>query len=157
LHSINENKHPILRKRKNKKNLVNPGTVNREVGLLRSMMNLASEWFDLELKPIKYDMAKEEPKERILTEQKIRRLIENSEEPLKHIILVALNTGMRKAEILNLEWDQVNLEEGFIRIEAQRSKNRKIRVIQLNNSMKEVFYKLHYNRNGSRYIFINIL
>jgi hypothetical protein len=34
---------------------------------------------------------------------------------------------MRKAENLNLEWDQVNLEEGFIRIEAQRSKNRKVR------------------------------
>jgi integrase len=111
----------------NRKSLANPGTVNREVGLLRSMINLAAEWFALELKPIKYEMAKEEPKERILTEQEIRRLIENSEEPLRHIILVALNTGMRKTEILNLEWDQVNLEEGFIRIEAQRSKNRKIR------------------------------
>jgi hypothetical protein len=41
-----------------RKNLVNPGTVNREVGLLRSMVNLAAEWFDLELKPIKYEMAK---------------------------------------------------------------------------------------------------
>jgi integrase len=83
--------------------------------------------------------------------------LENSEAPLRHIILVALNTGMRKSEILNLEWDQVNLEEGFIRIDAQRSKSRKIRVIPLNNSMKEVFYKLHYGTNGSRYIFINIL
>jgi integrase len=63
----------------NRKNLVTPGTVNREVGLLRTMLNLASEWFDLELRPIKYEMAKEEPKERILTEQEIRRLIENSE------------------------------------------------------------------------------
>jgi integrase len=62
---------------------------------------------------------------------------------------------MRKSEILNLEWDQVNLEEGFIRIEAQRSKNRKIRVIPLNNSMKEVFYKLHYSRNGNQHLFEN--
>jgi len=38
-----------------------------------------------------------------LTEQEIRRLIENSEAPLRHIILVALNTGMKKSEILNLE------------------------------------------------------
>jgi integrase len=68
------------------------------------------------------------------------------------MILIALNTVMKKSEILNLEWDQVNLEEGFIRIEAQRSKNRKIRVIPLNNSIKEVFYKLHYSRNGSRYM-----
>jgi integrase len=58
----------------------------------------------LELKPIKYEIAKEEPKERILPEHEIRRLIENSEAPLRHIILVAFNTGMRKSEILNLEW-----------------------------------------------------
>jgi hypothetical protein len=40
-------------------------------------------------------MAKEEPKERIATEQEIRRLIENSEAPLRHIILVIIrnNTG----------------------------------------------------------------
>jgi hypothetical protein len=47
----------LQEKAANKKSLVNPGTVNREVGLLRSMVNLAAEWFDLELKPIKYDMA----------------------------------------------------------------------------------------------------
>jgi integrase len=118
-------------------------------------IRLVNFWFDLELKPIKYEMAKEEPKERILNEQEIRRLVENSEAPLRHIILVALNTGMRKAEILNLEWEQVNLEEGFIRIEAQRSKNMKIRVIPLNKSLSELFYKLHYSRNGNQYVFEN--
>ncbi|MGD2085615.1 MAG: site-specific integrase [Candidatus Aminicenantes bacterium] len=154
-HIVEYRKQRLQEKASNRKYPVNPGTVNREVGLLRSMINLAVEWFDLELKPIKYEMTKEEPKERILTEQEMGRLIENSETPLRHIILVALNTGMRKSEILNLEWDQVNLEEGFIRIEAQRSKNRKIRVIPLNNSMKELFYKLHYSRNGSQYVFEN--
>jgi hypothetical protein len=76
-HIVEYRKQRLQEKAANKKNLVNPGTVNREVGLLRSMINLASEWFDLELKPIKYEMAKEEPKERISTEQEIRRLIEN--------------------------------------------------------------------------------
>jgi len=48
-------------------------------------------------------MAKEEQKERILSELEIRRLIDNSKTPLRHIIMVAINTGMRKSEILNLE------------------------------------------------------
>jgi integrase len=43
------------------------------------------------------------------------------------IILVAPNTGMRKAEILNLEWSQVNLKEGFITLVAQKTKSRKTR------------------------------
>jgi integrase len=139
--------------KRDREKFLNPSTKTSTL-YFRSMINLASKWFDLELKPIKYEMAKEEPKERILTEQEIRRLAENSEAPLRYIILVALNTGMRKSEILNLGWDQVNLE-GFIRIEAQRSKNRKIRVIPLNNSMKELFYKLHYSRNGNQHLFEN--
>jgi integrase len=145
----------LQEKAANRKNLVNPGTVNREVGLLISMINLAAEWFDLELKPIKYEMAKEEPKERIATEQEIRRLIENSKAPLRHIILVALDTGMRKAEILNLEWNQVNLEEGFITLVAQKTKSRKTRRIPLNRSLRELFYKLHFRRNGNQYVFEN--
>jgi hypothetical protein len=54
-------------------------------------------------------MEKEEPKERILTKQEIRRLVENSEAPLRHIILVALNTGMRKAE--TKKWKKVGTGE----------------------------------------------
>jgi integrase len=41
-------------------------------------------------------MAKEEQKERILSEPEIRRLIDNSDTPLRYIIMVAINTGMRK-------------------------------------------------------------
>ena len=102
-------------------------------------------------------MAKEEQKERIFSESEIRRLIDNSPTPLQHIIMVAINTGMRKSKILNLEWDQVNLKGGFITVVAQKSKTRIIRRIPLNQSMSELFYKLSLSRNGDRYIFIDIL
>jgi integrase len=114
-------------------------------------LDQASEWYDLELKPLKFGMAKEEKKERIFSESEIRRLIDNSETPLRHIIMVAINTGMRKSEILNLEWDQVNLEGGFITVVAHKSKTRRIRRIPLNNSMSEMFYKLNLSRDGKRY------
>jgi integrase len=90
--------------------LVAPTTVNRELELLRGMLNKASEWYELELKPFKFEKAKEVQKERILSENAIRLLIDNAKPPLRHLILVALNSGMRKVEILNLEWSQVNLE-----------------------------------------------
>jgi len=41
----------------------------------------------------------------------------------------------------NLEWDQVNLESGFITVVAQKSKTRRIRRIPLNHSMSELFYR----------------
>jgi integrase len=63
------------------------------------MLRLASEWYELDLKSLKFEMAKEEQKERILSELEIRRLIDNSQNPLHYIIMVAINTGMRKSEI----------------------------------------------------------
>jgi len=94
-------------------------------------------------------MAKEEQKERIFSESEIRRLLDNSKTPLRHIIMVAINTGMRKSEILNLEWDQVNLEGGFITVVAQKSKTRRIRRIPLNRSMRRMM--------GSGSLFISLI
>jgi integrase len=139
------------------KTFVAPSTINRELGILRNMLRVSSEWYDLDLKPLKFEIAKEEQKERIFSESKIRRLIDNSNTPLRYIIMVAINTGVRKSEILNLEWDQVNLEVEFITVVAQKSKTRRIRRIPLNHSMSELFYKLILSRNGNRYIFIDIL
>jgi integrase len=84
-------------------------------------------------------------------------LAANAQTPLKHVILVALNTGMRKAEIHNLEWVNVNLEHNFITVTAQEVKNKKIRRIAINKSLRELLLKLNLTGNGNRYIFINIL
>jgi len=88
---------------------------------------------------------------------KKRLPLDHSDSPLRHIIMFAINTGMRKSEILNLEWDQVNLEGGFITVVAINSKTGRIRRIPLNHSINELFYKLNLSRNGNRYIFISIL
>jgi integrase len=84
-------------------------------------------------------------------------LVANAQTPLKHVILLALNTGMRKAEIHNLEWVNVNLEHNFITVTAQGAKNKKIRRIAINKSLRELLLKLNLTSNGNRYIFINIL
>jgi hypothetical protein len=51
----------------------------------------------------------------------------------------------------------VNLEHNFITVTAQEAKNKKIRRIAINKSLRELFLKLNLTRNGNRYIFINIL
>jgi integrase len=96
------------------------------------MLNKAIEWNLLFSNPIgKLTLAKEEPKERILSEKEIPKLINLANDPLKSIILVALNTGMRLGEILNLEWAQVNLGSKTIFIPIKKAKSRKIRRIPL--------------------------
>ena len=80
-------------------------------------------------------------------------LVANAESLLEYVILMALNTGMRKAEIHNLEWVNVNLEHNFITVTAQEAKNKKIRHIPINKSLRELLLKLNLTRNGNRYIY----
>jgi integrase len=119
------------------------------------MLKKAAEWYEFELKSIKIYLTKEEPKERILSHKEIRLLIDNSDPPLKYIILVALNTGMRKGEIYKLEWSNVSLKQSFITIAAPTAKSKKIRRIPLNKSLRKLFIKLSLNRNGNQFVFEN--
>jgi len=49
---------------------------------------------------------------------------------------------MRKGEILDLEWGNVNLDEGFIRLRAEQTKNKKTRLIPLNSETIEILKAL---------------
>ncbi|MCK4765716.1 MAG: site-specific integrase [Candidatus Aminicenantes bacterium] len=136
-----------------RKNLVSPTTVNREGALLLGVLNKAVKWGFLGQVPLKIEMRKELRKENILPIEEIKRLIANAEPPLRHIILIAINTGMRKGEILNLEWSQVNFENSFVTLRAQSTKSGELRRIPLNETMKSLFAKLYQGRGDSGYVF----
>ena len=103
-------------------------------------VKLASSWYELDLEPIKFNYAKEQKKERILTDSEIRLLVVNSIPPLKYMILIALNTGMRKSEILTLTWDQVDLKHGFIFLTD--TKNDERREIPINQTLRDALESL---------------
>ena len=50
---------------------------------------------------------------RFLSSEECQALIEACDSHLRPIVITALNTGMRKGEILDLRWDQVDLKHGF--------------------------------------------
>jgi integrase len=52
----------------------------------------------------------------------------------------ALNTGMRKGEILNLNWDNVDLKHGFILL--SQTKNGERREIPINGTLRETLSEL---------------
>jgi integrase len=119
------------------------------------MLKKAAKWYGLSLRTITLDLVKEESRERILSRNEKGSLVANSEPPLKHVNLVALNTEMKKAEIHKLEWVNVNLEHNFITVTAQEAKNKKIRRIPINGSLRKLFLKLNLTWNGNRYVFEN--
>jgi integrase len=88
-----------------------PATINRELGCLRHMFNMALKWKKAQVNPVREVKFLKEPKEkdRILSEEEEAKLLEavrigHKAKHLEPIIITALNTGMRKGEILNLKW-----------------------------------------------------
>ncbi len=122
---------------------VTRSTANRDLAILRKMLNLAVEWgylFESEVPKIKLFPERDNLKERILTAEEEVRLFEASSEHLKPVLKVALHTGMRRGEILNLRWGEVDLEAEVVK--AVRTKSGKVRLIPLNDVLLEEFEKL---------------
>ena len=55
-------------------------------------------------------------RDRVISNQDFQRLLFAAEIHLKPILITAWETGMRKSEILNLEWIQVYLKQGIIHL-----------------------------------------
>ncbi len=52
------------------------------------------------------------------------------------LVIVAMNTGMRKGELLSLTWADVNFEREFVTVKAANAKSGKARHIPLNQKAK---------------------
>lgn len=91
-------------------------------------------------------------KVRYLTEEEEIKLMSVLPEYLKNIVIVALNTGLRKSNILELKWEQVNFDFNFI--EVLENKGNKHIMLPINKALMELFKKTpEENRIG--YMFIN--
>jgi excisionase family DNA binding protein len=131
-----------------------PARVNRYLALLKKMFNLAIDWGYAKENPIRKIkfFPEDNLKERILSPQEECRLLECSAEHLRPIVIAALHTGMRRAEILNLRWAQVDLKKRTISVE--RTKSGKTRVIPINEVILGVLEAQKQKNLSSPYVFL---
>jgi len=133
-----------------------PARVNRYLALLKKMFNLAIDWGHLKenpLRKIKLFSEKSNFKERILSAEEEKKLLECSSEHLRPIILTALHTGMRRGEILSLKWHQVDLAKRTVR--AEKTKSGKMRTIPLNDCISAELMRLKAINGKSEHVFLN--
>lgn len=127
------------------------GTVNRELAYFKAALNKAVAWKLLKVSPIAgVKLFKETPKERYLTEEEIERLYPELPKWLDPIVTVALNTGLRRGEILSLTWDKVDWETGFLRLE--RTKSGKTRYVPVNAATRDALSRVP-RRLDTAYVF----
>ncbi len=130
-------------------------TINRYCAVISKMFNLLIADGKLVKNPCKFSpkLRENNYKIRYLKEDEQKRLFNCLDEFLyiKPIIILALYTGMRKGEILNLKWSQIDFKNEFIDI--LKSKSGKERKIPIAGKVKEVLSEL--GKNGEGFIFIN--
>jgi len=108
---------------------ISPSTINREIACCKTIYSKAIEWGKADVDPTRKVKKFREPasRERILTGDEARRLLNAAGPELRPILITALGTGMRRREILDLMWSDIDFIRGSISVSTSKSgKGRKI-------------------------------
>ncbi|MFC1599238.1 tyrosine-type recombinase/integrase, partial [Candidatus Omnitrophota bacterium] len=121
---------------------------------IKHIFTMAMQWGKAESNPVKKVKLFRENNQRVryLEKEEIESLINNSRGYLKRIVIIALNTGMRKGEILGLKWRDVDLKRGIIYL--LNTKNGERREIPMNSAVKWALIKQPKHKDGP-FVFCN--
>ncbi len=119
-----------------------PETINKELGLVRRMYNLAVTWKKLNSNPIKGMKLIKVPrfKPRVLKDWEFQKLYQAASPYFKPILLCAYMTGMRRSEIAQLRWENVDLEDRYIHV--IETKNDEFRTIPISEVLIKTLQSL---------------
>lgn len=123
-----------------------PSSNNKVLNILKHMFSKAVEW-DMVDEDILKRIRKVKPlrddgkRLRYLSKEESQTLVSACDPHLKPIVITALNTGMRRGEILGLKWDEhIDLRHGFILL--NNTKNGERREIPINNTLRSILKSL---------------
>ena len=74
---------------------------------------------------------------------------------LKPMVLTALNTGMRRGELFDLKWEDINFAQQFITVIGDTAKSGKTRHIPMNEEVLSALSAWHEQRKESELVFPN--
>lgn len=119
-------------------------TVNHDLTNLSHMLRMAIRWGYIDRNVVslvdKMKVPKRSP--RFLHQEEIRRLAEAAiGSHIYPLIVTALHTGMRKAELFNLKWSDIDFDNHTVTIQPKddwHTKNYKPRSLQLTPALHEV-------------------
>lgn len=129
-------------------------TANRYIENLSKMFNIAidNEW--LRKNPINKDtkFKKKNYGVRYLHDDEEIELFKHLSGYMRDMVIVALNTGLRRANILNLKWSEISFE--FNMLEILENKTNEHIKLPMNNVLIDLFKRLAKERT-SEYVFVN--
>jgi integrase len=118
---------------------VKPATVYQELSLMRRMFNVARrEWKwtrDNPVADLSFSVGNKNARDRWLTIEEEKTLIDKATNPswLRPLLIMALHTGMRRGEILDLDWNHIDVSRRMLTI--HRSKNGQKRSLPMSQTL----------------------
>ncbi len=106
---------------------VKPGTVKRELNLLHSVIENVRKKLALHENPIsdvKRPRVRDSRDTRLLSgeEEVLMAELDNCRNPwIKPAVILALESAMRRGELLSMRWENVNLQERFVHLEDTKN------------------------------------
>lgn len=123
-------------------------SVNRELQILRRMMNVALQESWILRNPFSYgdrliSAADEKKRERVLSGEEQERLLARCTQPyLRALVVAAADTGMRQGELLKLRWQDVDLEDGVIYVVGTNTKTMTARKVHVTSALTAALLEL---------------
>lgn len=145
-------------RRNSKTETVRPTSVNIELRTIKAMFGYAVKWGLLEKSPFKGVTFVRIPQQppAYLTAEQVKKLLEKvNREDLRAIIVFAVNTGMRRGEIMNLRWEHCDFANRVITVtsfEEFRTKTGRVNHVPMN---EVVYHLLNQRPRSSEFVFVD--
>jgi integrase len=138
---------------------VKPATVNHQISVIQGCLSRAVEWGVIDshdLRKVK-TLPVDNSKVRYLSKDEEARLRESLKTCktafLDVIVIIAMNTGMRKGELLSLEWQRVNFDTKIVTVDFQNAKSGKTRHLPLNTQALNALKTWQQKTDDIGYVF----
>ncbi|EMV80547.1 phage integrase family protein [Escherichia coli 2866750] len=107
--------------------------------MIKAILRAAErDWKWLEKAPVIKIPAVRNKRVRWLEKEEAKRLIDECPEPLKSVVKFALATGLRKSNIINLEWQQIDMQRRVAWVNPEESKSNRAIGVALNDTACKV-------------------
>lgn len=127
-----------------------PGTIGHEVRLLRRLFALAKSTGEVDVNPT--DQIKPpqyESRIQFLSGRDFQKVVDACPTWLRPIVELSVATGLTRAQLLHLRWQDIDADKGTITVPASRARGKKGRTIHLNSLAKQALDKAKLHSGSS--------
>jgi len=129
---------------------ITKATANRKTSALLTLLRTAAQDWEMPIEvPKVKKLAERKSRYRYLTDDEIRQLLDVAKPDYQWVFRFAIETGFRRAEILELTWAQIDWQEQRVWVEAETSKTDIARAVPLSDRLIR-YMRERFDDRGAR-------